>query len=453
MKTSSRVSSGFIPTDAVRIAVATLGCKVNQYESAGIAERLTEKGFFLVPFNETADVYIINTCTVTARTDYQSRQLIRRAARKNPAASIVVTGCYAQLAAAKLADLPGVSLVAGNTEKEFIPDLISRLPKQKPLMKVGKIEDQTEISPLAPSCFPGHTRSFLKIQDGCNAFCTYCVVPYARGRSRSLSPSFVLERISRLEKAGYREIVLTGIHLGAYGQDLTPPTSLPVLLEKLEAVATKSARIRLSSVEPREVTGELLRMLKHSKTFCRHLHIPLQSGDDGILGLMRRNYDSRFFKDLINKIVGEIPDIAIGIDVMTGFPGEGEGEFQNTFRLLEDLPAAYLHVFPYSERSQTVAAAYSGKVPDIEKAKRSEALRRLDQVKRAKFRERFIGKKLAVLLEDRKDKETGFLKGFSDNYISIVVPDASSVSVNCVVEVLVEKTADGRTIGRIAHGS
>ena len=292
-----------------RIAVATLGCKVNQCESAWIAETLTAEGMTLVPFEEEADCYIVNTCTVTEKSDYQSRQLIRRAIRKNPAASVFVTGCYAQRAPAEIARIPGVRLIAGNTEKESIPELVRQMAgTQGPQLLVGNIREEKGFPRLGATAFPEHTRAFLKIQDGCNAFCSYCIVPAARGRSRSLPPAEVMERITTLAGMGYREVVLTGIHLGAYGRDLAPSETLTAVIRHC-ADEHVVERLRLSSIEPREVTDELITLMGSSDVVCRHLHIPLQSGDDGILSAMRRDYDAAFFRDLVQKVHAAIPGV------------------------------------------------------------------------------------------------------------------------------------------------
>ena len=434
----------------MKVAVATLGCKVNQYESAGIMDALRARGFSLVPFSDPADFYIINTCTVTGKTDCQSRQLIRRATRNNPGAAVIVTGCYAQTAPEDVARIPGVTLVAGTSEKENIPNLLEKTSPEDQRILVGDIFQVKKISPLQAKTFPGHTRGFLKIQDGCNAFCSYCIVPYARGQSRSLPEEEIMRRLKTLAAAGYREIVLTGIHLGAYGQDLTPPASLLRVLKnsgKNEAVE----RLRLSSLEPAEIHDDLLAFMREAKHLCHHLHIPLQSGDNRILSLMKRDYDEGFFRGLLEKIVRAVPDIAIGIDVMVGFPGEGDKEFFNTIRLIEELPIAYLHVFPYSERPGTAAANLPGKIGDQEKRKRGEMLRNLGKEKKELFAERFKGKELSVLIEGRKDRKTGFLQGFSGNYITVAVADATAEHINHIVSVVPEHYQDGKLFGRIVH--
>jgi threonylcarbamoyladenosine tRNA methylthiotransferase MtaB len=433
----------------VRVAMVTLGCKVNQCESAGIAEALAARGITLVPFEEAADGYIINTCTVTGRTDYQSRQLIRRAIRKNPAAAVIVTGCYAQRAPEEIARIPGVRFIAGNAEKERIPDILCEMTAGVPRILVGDIRKEKRISRLGATVFPEHTRVFLKIQDGCDAFCGYCIVPHTRGASRSLPPEEVLERIASISRAGCREIVLTGIHLGAWGRDLQPRAYLATLVRRI-ADGCAVERLRLSSIEPRELNGEIIALIgtfATSGTVCRHIHIPLQSGDDGILAAMLRNYDAAFFRNLVRKLYATVPGIAIGIDVMAGFPGETEEAFENTLLMVEEMPIAYLHVFPYSRRPGTPAATLAGQVSDEKKKRRAERLRAIGTAKRQAFAERFIGTPLQVLVEGRTDKNTGFPVGFSDNYIPVAV--RGGVAANRIVRVMPEAFRGGHLIAEI----
>jgi threonylcarbamoyladenosine tRNA methylthiotransferase MtaB len=432
----------------IKVAISTLGCKVNQYESAGILGELDKTVFLQVPFNTKADWYIINTCTVTGRTDYQSRQLIRRAIRTNPNASIIVTGCYAQVAPHDIAQIPGVTFVLGNAEKENIPQIIENAVKGDAQVLVSDIRKARDLPGFSPLKFPGHTRAFLKIQDGCNSCCSYCIVPHARGPSRSLPESEVLNKIEMLARADYREIVLTGIHLGVYGQDLIPPSNLFNILEYVEKNKIIE-RLRLSSIEITEITDEIIRLIKEGSSICRHLHIPFQSGDDKILSAMKRNYDSAFFKNRLEEICRTIPDIALGIDVMLGFPGEGEEEFDNTLRMIEGLPVAYLHVFPYSERPGTLASKLPGRVNEAVKKKRSEILRDIGERKRSTFAERFIGKKLTVLVENKKDKDTGCMKGFSNNYIPVLIRNGNSSLANHIVNVIANDYRDGKLYVRI----
>lgn len=442
-----------------RVALATLGCKVNQYESAALMEALEHIGFQAVPFTAEADCYIVNTCTVTSRTDYQSRQLIRRAIRRNPQALIVVTGCYAQTNTAELSGIPGVTLIAGNREKTSLPQVIADLWKQKSGHITESLppwiyrspypaNEPLQVPPLQR--FPGHTRAFLKIQDGCNAFCSYCIVPYARGNSRSLTPDMVLERLRALVASGYREVVLTGIHLGMYGQDFTPLGNLLDLLRQIEDLRIIE-RLRLSSIEPQEISGDLLRFFAEADFICPHLHIPLQSGDDEILSLMNRQYNRTFFRSIVERITASRPDTAVGLDVMVGFPGESENAFEQTCHLIEELPVAYLHVFPFSKRPGTPASTMKGQIKEEDKKKRAQHLRQLGEEKRQIFMTSFIGRPLRVLIEGRKEKQPGFLSGFSQNYLPVVVLNGHSAMINTVATVIPSELVGGMLYGEAIH--
>jgi threonylcarbamoyladenosine tRNA methylthiotransferase MtaB len=438
----------FTNSALIKVGLATLGCKVNQYESAALAEDLQKKNFTLVPFNSSADVYIINTCTVTASSDFQTRQLIRRAHRANPQSKILVTGCYAQIASADIAAIDGVSLVVGNDRKNIIAELLQNNAIPSSRIFVNDIFEQKEFCHLPIAGFHGRTRAFLKIQDGCNSFCSYCIVPFARGKSRSLPPQEVITAINNFTQKGYKEIVLTGIHLGTYGYDLNPAVNLSDLLPQMFD-NDRDIRIRLSSLEPREITDTLLNLFRNSDYLCPHLHIPLQSGDDRILQLMKRDYDTHFYRKLMDKIFSSIDNIAVGVDVMVGFPSESDEQFKNTFRLLEDLPVAYLHVFPYSERPGTSAQKIQPKVPITVKKERATVLRNLSAKKREKFALRFSGKPLKVLVENAKDKKTGLLKGFSQNYLPFLLNGNLSSFANKIVTVRAEKFQDGKLYGKI----
>jgi threonylcarbamoyladenosine tRNA methylthiotransferase MtaB len=434
--------------DKLKVGLTTLGCKVNQYESAALAEDLQQKDYALVPFNSSADVYIINTCTVTAFSDFQSRQMIRRAHRVNPQAKIIVTGCYAQIAAADIAGIEGVTLVVGNNQKSIIPDLLQSCDTDSCRIYTSDIFQQKEFCALPLSRFINRSRAYLKIQDGCNYFCSYCIVPFARGKSRSMPQQEVLRALDNLCGQDYKEIVLTGIHLGAYGQDLQPPTNLPDMIHRIIEQAGNT-RIRLSSIEPREITDELLQLFNKRDNLCPHLHIPLQSGDDNILNLMKRDYDTDFYRKLIEKITATVKDIAIGVDVMVGFPSEGEKEFNNTLHLLKELPIAYLHVFPYSERPQTSARKIQPKVNGSLIKKRAAILRSLGAKKKEAFTKRFLGKELRVLVEKIKDKKTGLMKGVSQNYLPVLIDKPDLSALNNVVIVETQDIRHGELYGKI----
>jgi threonylcarbamoyladenosine tRNA methylthiotransferase MtaB len=425
-------------------AVATLGCKVNQCESEGIMEELAVRGVKIVPFGQTADIYIINTCTVTRKTDYQSRQLIHRATRKNPKADVIVTGCYAQRAPTEIHGIAGVRSVFGNIEKERIPEIAAKTVQEG--IFVGDIRKEKSITGPWPNTFSGHTRAFLKIQDGCDAFCSYCIIPYTRGSSRSLPAGKVMKKLASLAAHGYREVVLTGIHLGIWGHDLHPSEDVVSLLKRI-ADQHPLERIRLSSIEPREISQEMISLLKGSDVFCRHLHIPLQNGSNKILQMMRRNYSTAFFRDLVMRLYETIPEIALGTDVMAGFPGETDRDFAETVALLEEMPIAYLHAFPFSIRPGTPAATMEQQIPEDVKKDRVKRLIKIGNTKRREFAEKFIGKRMEILIEKRFDKETGFPIGLSDNYIPIAVY-GGDFKANSIVSVLPESFNGERLIAK-----
>ncbi|MHB8137178.1 MAG: tRNA (N(6)-L-threonylcarbamoyladenosine(37)-C(2))-methylthiotransferase MtaB [Smithellaceae bacterium] len=434
----------------MKVGLATLGCKVNQCDSAAIIRDLQSANFVMVPFNTAADVYIINTCTVTSFADFQARQLIRRAKRTNPRARIIVTGCYAQTQAKTLTAIDGVTMVVGNDHKHQIAELLNPTGQNIQHIIASDIFLQRKFLSTPASRVTGRTRAFFKIQDGCNAFCSYCIVPFARGKSRSLPVSNVLAGVRDFMLQDYQEIVLTGIHLGHYGYDLQPQTDLNRTLETI-LLQQPRARFRLSSIEPNEISDDLLHLFRQHDNLCPHLHIPLQSGDDSILKMMKRQYDTTFYSKLIEKVVQSIKDVAIGIDVMVGFPGEGEKEFGNTVKLLEGLPVAYLHVFPYSERPGTAARDIEPKVPEKVKKERAAILRELSAKKREAFSRRFLGDTLPVLVEQSPDKKTGFAKGFSHNYLPVILDKHPASLVNTIVPVRIEQYQEGKLTGRVVH--
>lgn len=395
-----------------KVAIATLGCKTNQFESASMIEQLENNGYQIVPFNEMSDIYIINSCTVTARTDAETRRLIRRARRINPQARIVATGCYVQVAPGDLERMPELDAVLGNREKQDIAALLESAKHQ-----VSDISIVSEAEPLKLTSFAEHTRAFLQAQNGCNSFCAYCIVPFARGRSRSVKPEEVLEGARELAQNGYQELVLTGIHLGAYGLDLTPLSSLAGLIRAIDHKQIVP-RLRIGSVEPNEVSDELLELMASSEIICPHLHLPLQSGSDPVLKRMGRHYSVEFFRKLIARIRAALPDAFIGADVIAGFPGESDAEFNDTRELLEELTISDLHVFPYSSRPGTRAAGMSGQVPSQMIKERAATLREIAERKKAEFLERFIGRELQVLVQGYNPKALQ-CKGLSRNYIEV----------------------------------
>ena len=412
------------------VSFTTLGCKVNQYDSGAMAETLKQAGHSISPTASKADVCIINTCAVTESTESQSRQLIRRMLREHPGCRIIVTGCYAQKSALALQALSERVSVIGNAEKKDIAAFVSSARKTRAsFAAVADISSEKIFTTPACTKLFDRTRAFLKIQDGCNSHCSYCIVPSVRGPSRSLPADEVKNRIVELKLAGYREIVLTGIHLGAFGLDSRPGTSLANLLAHLEDdAALAGMRLRLSSIEPTEFTPELIKIIANSKLICPHFHIPLQSGDAGILKKMGRHYSPIFFRTLVMSLAETIPGLNIGIDVIAGFPGETDAAFENTAELLAGLPAGYLHVFPYSRRSGTPAADFANQVPEQSKKKRALRLRQISDEKRSCFYARHAGAILPVLVEKHRHKKTGLLRGVSRNYIPVLFDGPSGLA-------------------------
>ncbi|MEW6428809.1 MAG: tRNA (N(6)-L-threonylcarbamoyladenosine(37)-C(2))-methylthiotransferase MtaB [Thermodesulfobacteriota bacterium] len=426
-----------------RVAMTTLGCKVNQFESAAFTAGFRDKGAVLVAFSQPADVYVINTCAVTAKAAMQSRQMIRRALKANPDARIVVTGCYSQVASQEVFDLIDHPVcIVGNGCKDRLVDIALASEHCDLEMFMADIGRQKEICRLPVSDFADRTRAFLKIQDGCDRFCSYCIVPYARGPSRSLPPDEVESQAAALIGRGYREIVLTGIHIGMYGLDLAPPHSLDGLLDRL-TVAAAPVRYRISSLESAEITERLLDLIAARPAVMPHLHIPLQSGDDEILARMNRPYTAARYRQTVERCLARLPDAAIGVDVLVGFPGETSEQFGNTCALLEELPVTYLHVFPYSRRPGTVAAEMKGQVAKGEKDARVARLRELDGAKRAAFYRRHLGSVRPVLAENRNNS-LRLMRGFTDNYIPVHF-DAPAETGNRIVMVRLDRV-EGTTV-------
>ncbi|WP_027359579.1 tRNA (N(6)-L-threonylcarbamoyladenosine(37)-C(2))-methylthiotransferase MtaB [Desulforegula conservatrix] len=428
-----------------KFVITTLGCRVNQFESDSIASILKGRGWEKAGRSEKADVCIINTCTVTGKASMQSRQAIRAKIREHEGATVVVTGCYAQTEAEEIKKIEGVTHVLGQKEKQLIPDLLETGAALDELKAKGLGDS---FSCLVPSIFEERTRPYLKIQDGCEAFCTYCIVPYARGKSRSMAFDDVLLNLRRIRDQGAQEAVLTGIHLGAYGHDLDPKTNLKSLLQKITSL-DDMPRIRLSSIEPRELAPEIIELAASTDRICHHFHIPLQSGDADILKRMGRPYTPEYFAGLVKSINEKLPSAAIGVDVLTGFPGETDEFFRNTFNLLESLPIAYVHAFPFSPRKGTPAATFKEQIhPEVMKARCAE-IREMGQKKKTMFYGNHVGKTLDMMVESKRDKKTGMLKGISGNYISMLA-EGPAKHMNTLVRVkAVEIGEPGSMICRI----
>jgi threonylcarbamoyladenosine tRNA methylthiotransferase MtaB len=433
----------------MRIAFATVGCRLNQFETDALRGKAQAGAHELVSFEAEADVYVINTCTITAEADADSRQLARRAVRRNPAALVVVTGCYAQAAPEAVAAIPGVDLVVGNQEKAELLVAIEKARKNGTArVRVGEIGrgSRMDADAYGPGIDSDRTRAFLKVQDGCNYACSFCIVPAVRGSNRSQPPARVVEAIQRLHAAGFPEVVLTGIHLGTYGRDLTPRTTLAALCDAVAALP-EAPRVRLSSLDPHEVTADLIRLLANSPRFCRHLHLPLQSGDEGVLRRMRRGHTAGQFRDLVEQLTTVVPGIAVTGDVIVGFPGEDAEAFGKTYELLERLPMAGLHVFSYSQRPGTDAVSYPRQVARSVKVERSRMLRELAGRKARAFQQRAVGGVLDVVTL-RRGGPPGTLEGLSDNYIRVWFPGDASLQ-GSIVHVQAERVTARGVVGSV----
>jgi|SRR5208283_2214549 len=398
----------------MRISILTLGCKTNQAESFSIEGTLRSAGNDIVDISESPDLCIINTCSVTAKADRQSRQLIYRALRNN--ARVIVTGCYSELKADEIKGIGAEIDVIKNNEKDSI---------------ITKLTNCNPGDPCVNHRYPRH-RPIVKVQDGCNFSCSYCAIPKARGKSRSESYDEIIKKINGYEASGYKEVVLTGIHLGTYGLDLRFKKSLSYLLRGI-LKETSMPRIRLSSLGINEINDDLLHTISDSR-ICKHLHIPLQSGDDSVLKKMNRTYSTAAFIKRLEFITEMFPDIAIGTDVITGFPGEGDDSFLKTCRFIEDAPFSYVHVFPYSTRPGTLAASFEGHIPDMHKKQRVNLLKNIGDSKKNDYLTRHLNKTLEIVIENRTTD--GYI-GTSANYIKVLIASGFDLSEETLINVRV----------------
>jgi threonylcarbamoyladenosine tRNA methylthiotransferase MtaB len=431
--------------------ILTLGCRVNQYESAYLEESLLGAGWRRAGRREEADAVVVNTCMVTGRASYQSRQAIRKQVRENPGALIVATGCYAQVSPEDLAAVEGVDLVAGNTFKGRLPDLVrERRPSGGPEILREPLTRDTAFDALPVRGRPGRTRALLKVQDGCSAFCSYCIVPHARGRPRSMGAEAVVEALEGFGRAGFLEAVLTGIHLGGYGADLGPGSDLKALLRRIGRRGLP-LRVRLSSLEPDEVDEELVGLVASDPQLCNHFHLAMQSGDDRVLARMKRRYTASAFAGVVEAIRRRMPDAAVGADVLVGFPGESRGAFERTRDLIDALPLTYLHVFRFSPRPGTPAAGFPDSVPQAEAKERAALLRALGREKRRAFHRSRLGRVHPVLVESVSAGEPCTAGGLSDNYIPFSF-QADGERVGDLVRVVAERLEGDQVAGRVRKG-
>ncbi|ATH92452.1 30S ribosomal protein S12 methylthiotransferase [Bacillus glycinifermentans] len=404
------------------VAFHTLGCKVNHYETEAIWQLFKEAGYERKEFETRADVYVINTCTVTNTGDKKSRQVIRRAIRHNPDAVICVTGCYAQTSPAEVMAIPGVDIVVGTQDREKMLGYIEQYKEERqPINGVGNIMKARVFEELDVPAFTDRTRASLKIQEGCNNFCTFCIIPWARGLLRSRDPEEVIRQAQQLVDAGYKEIVLTGIHTGGYGEDMKD-YNFAQLLRELDSRVKGLKRIRISSIEASQITDEVIEVLDSSDKIVRHLHIPLQSGSNSVLKRMRRKYTMEFFADRLTKLKKALPGLAVTSDVIVGFPGETEEEFMETYNFIKEHKFSELHVFPYSKRTGTPAARMDNQVDENVKNERVHKLIALSDQLAKEYASDYEGEVLEIIPEERftETGEDNLYVGYTDNYMKVV---------------------------------
>ncbi|MBS4199721.1 tRNA (N(6)-L-threonylcarbamoyladenosine(37)-C(2))-methylthiotransferase MtaB [Bacillus sp. FJAT-49732] len=422
------------------VAFHTLGCKVNHYETEAIWQLFKNQGYERVDYESNADVYVINTCTVTNTGDKKSRQVIRRAIRQNPDAVICVTGCYAQTSPAEIMAIPGVDVVVGTQDRAKMLDYIEQYKEERqPINGVGNIMKNRVYEELDVPFFTDRTRASLKIQEGCNNFCTFCIIPWARGLMRSRDPKEVIRQAQQLVDAGYKEIVLTGIHTGGYGEDMKD-YNLAALLRDLESQVKGLKRIRISSIEASQLTDEVIDVIDKSKLVVRHLHIPLQSGSNTVLKRMRRKYTMEFFAERLELLKKALPGLAVTSDVIVGFPGETEEEFMETYEFIKKHKFSELHVFPYSKRTGTPAARMLDQIDENIKNDRVHRLITLSDQLAKEYASNFENDVLEVIPEEKykENPESGLYEGYTDNYLKVVFP-ASEDMVGKLVKVKITK--------------
>jgi len=436
---------------SLKAAFHTLGCKVNYFETESLKGMMRREGFEVVPFHETADVYVINTCTVTHLADRKSRQAIRRARRQNPGALVAVIGCYVQASPAEAASIPGVDLLLGTRGRLSLPQLLKRKIAGEMLdVQVQPHGREAPFEELPPMLEQGRTRAFLKIQEGCSRSCSYCIVPAARGPLRSLAPGRAVEQLREISRAGFKEVVLTGVQLGLYGVDLQPQVDLASYLR--QAVEVEGIeRLRLSSIEPGEFSDSLVEVIAEHEKICRHLHIPLQSGDDEILWQMRRPYDSSFFRDLLKRLREMVPDLAVSSDIIVGFPGETEDHFQRSLEFVRECAFSRLHIFKFSPRRGTAAEKMSLQVPPQVKEERRRLMAALGEELSRCYRESFSGSILSVLFE--KKVGDGIMEGLTSNYLRVRAPVPGDWRGRISDVIIVKSTDNGYLEGTVCTSS
>ncbi|MGB9780793.1 tRNA (N(6)-L-threonylcarbamoyladenosine(37)-C(2))-methylthiotransferase MtaB [Caldanaerobacter sp.] len=431
-----------------KVAFYTLGCKVNQYETEVMAELFKKAGYEVVDFDEVADVYVINTCTVTSRSDMKSRQVIRKAKNKNPKATIVAVGCYVQVSPDEVFSMPEVDIVVGTKDKDKIVDLVEEFERERKKIKlVGNIMKQRVYEEFGITGYTERTRAYIKVEDGCNQYCTYCIIPYARGPVRSRKPEDVMKEVKKYADHGYKEIVLTGIHIASYGKDLGNMGLLDLIkmVHQVEGIE----RIRISSIEPTFLTEDVVRELASLPKMCRHYHVSLQSGCDETLKRMGRKYTTSDYREVVERLRKYIPDVAITTDIMVGFPGETDEEFEKSYKFAEEMCFAKMHVFKYSRRKGTRAYNFPNQVPNKVKEERSKKFLQLSEICERKFMERFLNKTVEVLFEQKVKGMEEYVEGLTDNYLPVAVKGRLEILRNHIFPVKIKEIKNNLLIGEI----
>ena len=433
------------------VSTFTLGCKVNQYETEAMTELFEKEGYEITDFDQYADVYVINTCTVTNLGDRKSRQMIRRAKKLNKHSIVAVVGCYAQTAAEEISKIKGVNLIIGTKDRSRIVELINQIKEQEEQINVVQdIMTTREFEDMKVTAYKERTRAFLKIQEGCNQFCSYCIIPYARGPVRSRKPEDIVEEVQQLAQNGFKEIVFAGIHVASYGKDLKNTNLLDIIkrVHDIEGIE----RLRLSSIEPMILTEEFVENAARLPKLCPHYHISLQSGCDATLKRMNRKYTTAEYREVVNRLRANFPDVAITTDVMVGFPGETEQEFEESKRFVDEISFAQVHVFKYSPRKGTPSVTFPNQVSPEEKERRSKIMIELSANSEKRFCDKFIGREMEVLFEQQVKEQDGYYEGLTPNYIRVVAHSDEDIEGQ-IMKVQLKERKEGFIAGTIVKNN
>lgn len=430
-----------------KVAFYTLGCKVNQYETEAMMEAFENEGYEIVDYDSFANIYIINTCTVTNMGDRKSRQIIRRALDYNPNAFIAVVGCYSQIAPHEVLDIEGVKLVVGTSDRSRIVELVEKaLSEEGKINAVSNVMQVDQFEEMGIKEYKNHTRAFLKIQEGCDQYCSYCIIPYARGHIRSRKPESAVEEVKKLVQAGFKEIVLTGIHVGSYGKDLGDIRLIDIIEQVHEVDGIE--RIRMSSVEPKTLDEVFIKRLSKLDKICRHFHLSLQSGCDETLKRMNRKYTTDEYRKVIHNLRNTFDDVGITTDIIVGFPGESDEEFQKTLNFIDEISFSAMHIFKYSPRKGTPAANYKNQISPEVKEKRSNLVAQIAKKNEKKFIEKFINNPFKVLFEQEFKNKKSFYEGLTHNYIRVIAESAYDINGK-ILETVLKEAKDDYAVGKL----